>query len=76
MLITYKMNIMSGLINREGKRKLMQDNNNLQIDEKKIERLLKKLIIMEKQNIRSKQFNDAEMVKKIKKSIEEEVECF
>lgn len=48
----------------------------IQIDNKKVERLLKKLIIMEKQNIRTKQLNDAEMVRKIKKAIEEEAECF
>ena len=54
----------------------MEDNNYLNIDEKKASRLLKKLIILEKNNIRTKQFNDSEMVKKIKKMIEEEVECY
>ncbi|MCL6442967.1 MAG: hypothetical protein K6T83_05855 [Alicyclobacillus sp.] len=54
----------------------MAGEGHIQIDENKVDRLLRKLIVMEKQNIRTKQFNDAEMVKKIKKAIEEEVECF
>lgn len=54
----------------------MAEVNGIKIDEDKANRLLKKLIIMEKNNIRTKQFNDAEMVKKIKKAIEEEVECY
>lgn len=52
------------------------NETHIQIDEKKAERLLKKIIIMEKQNLRTKQYNDGEMVKRIKKAIEEEVECF
>ncbi len=54
----------------------MAEVNGIEIDEKKAKRLLKKLIIMEKVNKRTKQNNDAEMVKKIKKAIEEEVECY
>lgn len=54
----------------------MPEVNGVQIDEKKVERMLRKIIIMEKQNIKTKQFNDSEMVKKIKKIIEEEVECY
>lgn len=54
----------------------MKEINGIKIDEKKAQRLLKKLILMEKNNLMSKQFSDVEMVKKIKKMIEEEVECF
>lgn len=50
--------------------------NGIKIDEKKARRLLKKLILMEKNNIRTKQSSDLDMVKKIKKMIEEEVECY
>ncbi|MCR8938057.1 hypothetical protein O0555_11920 [Brevibacillus laterosporus] len=53
----------------------MDNGKMIRIDENKAERLLKKIIIMEKQNLRTKQYNDAEMVRKIKKAIEEEVEC-
>lgn len=54
----------------------MVNGQNIQIDKTKVKRILMKLILMEKQNLRTKQFNDAEMVKKIKKAIEEEVECY
>jgi len=50
--------------------------NGIEIDTKKINKLLKRLIIKEKSNIKTKQYNDAEMVKIIKKMIEEEVECY
>lgn len=62
---------------RKREEKVKMDNEKMiYIDEKKAERLLKKIIIMEKQNLRTKQYNDAEMVRRIKKAIEEEVECF
>lgn len=48
----------------------------IQIDEKKAQLMLQKIIIKEKTNFKTKQFNDAEMIKKIKKMIEEEVECY
>ncbi len=54
----------------------METRESIQIDEKRVERLLQRLIIMEKLNIRTKQMNDTEMVKKIKQTIEEEAECF
>ena len=54
----------------------MKEMQNIQIDKAKAKRLLTKLILMEKQNIRTKQYSDIEMVKKIKKAIEEEVECY
>lgn len=52
------------------------DFNGIEIDTKKVNKLLKRLIIKEKSNIKTKQYNDAEMVKIIKKMIEEEVECY
>ncbi|MBF8984103.1 hypothetical protein IZY60_11200 [Lutibacter sp. B2] len=54
----------------------MANVNGIEIDEKKAQRLLKKLILMEKNNIRSRQNSDPDMVKKIKKMIEEEVGCY
>jgi len=54
----------------------MKKINGIEIDEKKAKRLLQKLILMEKKNLMSKQFGESEMVKKIKKMIEEEVECY
>ncbi len=50
--------------------------NGIEIDTNKVNKLLKRLIIKEKTNIKTKQYNDAEMVKIIKKMIKEEVECY
>lgn len=50
--------------------------NGIEIDTKKANRMLQRIIIREKTNIKTKQFNDLEMVKKIKKMIEEEVQCY
>lgn len=58
------------------------DNNNLisidgiNIDTEKAQKMLIKLIIREKKNIKTKQYNDGEMVKIIKKMIEEEAQCY
>jgi len=50
--------------------------NGVEIDAEKADALLIKIIIMEKTNIKTKQYNDGEMVKMIKKLIEEEAECY
>jgi hypothetical protein len=46
------------------------------IDRKKVDLMLAKIIIKERNNIKTKQFNDSEMVVIIKKIIEEEVKCY
>ena len=46
------------------------------IDEKAIERLKRKIIIAENTTLRTKNKTDAQMVKDIKKWIEEEVKCY
>lgn len=50
--------------------------NGIAVDTEKAQRMLQKIIIKEKNNIKTKQFNDIEMARKIKKMIEEEVECY
>ena len=50
--------------------------NGIEVDTVKAQKLIKKLIIREKRNISTKEFGNAEMVKNIKKMIEEEVECY
>mgnify|MGYP000498466793 FL=1 len=50
--------------------------NGVEIDVQKAQRMLQRIIVREKTNIKTKQFNDTEMVKKIKKMIEEEVQCY
>lgn len=50
--------------------------NNVEIDVEKANRMLKRLIVKEAANIKTKRYNDNEMAKQIKKMIEEEVECY
>ena len=50
--------------------------NGVEIDAEKADALLKRIIIKEKTNIKTKQNNDGEMVKMIKKLIEEVAECY
>lgn len=48
----------------------------VEIDVEKANRMLKRLIVKETANIKTKRYNDGEMAKQIKKIIEEEVECY
>jgi len=50
--------------------------SNVEIDLERANRMLKKLIVKETTNIKTKRYNDGEMAKQIKKMIEEEVECY
>ena len=50
--------------------------NAVKIDSQKAQRMLQHIIVREKINIKTKQFNDTEMARKIKKMIEEEVQCY
>ena len=50
--------------------------NGVEIDVQKAQRMLQRIIVREKTNIKTKQFNDTEMAKIIKKMIEEEVQCY
>jgi len=57
----------------------MADNimvNGIEVDKVKAQKMLQKLILREKTNIKTKEKNDGEMVRMIKKMIEEEVECY
>jgi hypothetical protein len=50
--------------------------NGIEIDTEKVQKILNKLIVREKTNLKTKQYNDGEMVKMIRKMIEEEVQCY
>ena len=50
--------------------------NGIEVEVEKAQRLIKKVIVKEKRNLSTKEFGTAEMVIKIKKMIEEEVECY
>jgi hypothetical protein len=55
---------------------LMEEQKSIQIDQKKIEHLLMKIILLEKKNLKTKEYGYGQIVKKIKEIIEEEVECY
>lgn len=50
--------------------------NDIDINMQKADILLKRIIVKEKINIKTKQYNDSEMVRMIKNMIEEEVKCY
>lgn len=50
-------------------------DSGIEINEKAIERLKRKIIIKENTNLKKREKSDQEMVKWIKKTIEEEVKC-
>ena len=52
------------------------DANSTNIDTEKVQRMLAKLIMREKNNLQTREKSDAQMVQMIKKMIEEEVECY
>ena len=45
------------------------------IDETKMKRILKKIVELENENVKTREYNDESMKKKIEKIIEEEVKC-
>ena len=54
----------------------MDEIADIEVDEKIVDRLKRKIIIKENFNLRTRALNDAEMVKWIKGQIEEEVACY
>ena len=50
--------------------------NGIEINIDKVDRMLRKIILREKTNLKTREKSDMEMVKMIKKLIEEEVECY
>lgn len=50
--------------------------NGMEVDIQKAQRMLTRLVIREKKNIKTRQYNDVQMVNQIKKMIEEEVKCY
>ena len=60
----------------KGEGEIVDIVESIYVDDEKVQRLLKRLIIREKTNIKTKQYNDAQMVNQIKKMIEEEVKCY
>ena len=50
--------------------------NEFPVDVEKANRLIRRIIIAESRNIKSGEKNDTQMIKDIKKMIEEEVNCY
>lgn len=50
--------------------------SDLQVDEAKVKKLIRRIIIAESKNIKSEEKNDTQMVRDIKSMIEEEVKCY
>ena len=56
----------------------IQEQNNVSaitIDEQKLNRIIKKIIQLENDNVKTREFNDEDIKKKIEKIIEEEEKC-
>lgn len=53
-----------------------ETKNSCRVDETKVKRILRKIIIAENNNLRTGEKSDNEMVKVIRKMIEEEAECY
>lgn len=45
------------------------------IDDQKLSRIVKRIIQLENDNVRTREYNDEDMKKQIEKIIEEEVKC-
>lgn len=50
--------------------------NGIEVDTDKAQKVMRKIIINEKKNLSTKELDNLKMIRKIKKMIEEEVECY
>ena len=57
-------------------RRMILDMEDIKINEKAVERLKRKIILQENQNLKTRSMSDSQMVSWIKKQIEEEVQCY
>ena len=54
----------------------MSEINEIQVNERAIERLKMRIIVQENKNLKTKETTDSQMVAWFKKQIEEEVKCY
>lgn len=54
----------------------MNDKKDIELNNKSVEILMRRIIILEKTNLKTRELSYSQIVKKIKKYIEEEVECY
>ena len=50
-------------------------NENVVIEDQKLNRIVKRIIQLENENVKKREYNDEDIKKKIEKIIEEEVKC-
>lgn len=56
--------------------KKTENINGIDVDVEKAQKLIKRVIVKEKRNLSTKEFSNPEMIRRIKKMIEEDVECY
>ena len=56
--------------------KKTENINGIDVDVEKAQKLIKRVIVKEKRNLSTKEFSNHEMIRRIKKMIEEDVECY
>ena len=56
--------------------KKTENTNGIDVDVEKAQKLIKRVIVKEKRNLSTKEFSNPEMIRRIKKMIEEDVECY
>lgn len=65
--------------NEEVKVETLSSNQNFEqqsiIDNEKLNRIVKSIIILENNNVKTRELNDEDMKKKMEKIIEEEIKC-
>lgn len=59
----------------EIKQEEIQPNEQASIDNQKLARIVKTIITLENNNVKTRELNDEDMKKKIEKIIEEEIKC-
>jgi len=50
-------------------------SNSFMVDDQKLSRIIKKIITLENDNVKTRELNDEDIKKRIEKIIEEEVKC-
>lgn len=62
-------------MNSEEGNNISNNFTELMIDEQRLNRIVKKIIQLENDNVKTREYNDEDLKKKIEKIIEEEVKC-
>jgi len=61
-------------MNNEGNNNNISSNS-FMVDDQKLSRIIKKIITLENDNVKTRELNDEDIKKRIEKIIEEEVKC-